>query len=115
MAGLPEEDEAYNSASDADFNPDAPAPAYEAADTSDSEAEGVTNASQPEEKTKKRKTSAAVEGIDGEALDADFENSGDEGIIKRGQKKRRKGKLDADDEEGGDGGLIKTRAQRAKE
>jgi hypothetical protein len=111
MAGLPDADEQYNSASEEDFYPDAAAPADDAAISSDSDDQDATSVSRP----KKRKSASAVGDGAEDDLDADFANSGDEGIIKRGKRKRRKGKLDEGDEEGGEGGLIKTRAQRAKE
>ncbi|KAK0711039.1 bucentaur or craniofacial development-domain-containing protein [Lasiosphaeris hirsuta] len=61
----------------------------------------------------KRKSST----VDNEAEDAGFENSGDEAIIEKGKKKRKKSKLKdaAEDDEGGEGGLIKTRSMRAVE
>ena len=108
----PLDDEKYNSASDEDFDPSLPAPS-EDGDDSDSDAR------QPDAiKAAKRKASVITSKEDvEEALDADFANSGDEGIIKKGRKRRRRGKDDDDleDEDGGEGGLVKTRAQRAKE
>ena len=104
-------DEDYASSEDSDFAPDA-VPAHA------SEEESSDSASEAEDPVPRKKTkpkSAKRKRGDGEeAEDAGFENSGDEAIIERGLKKRkRKGKDDED--EGGEGGLIKTRSMRAAE
>lgn len=101
-----DEDEHYASSEDSDFAPDA-APAA-ASDASDSEDEGAA----PEAKKQPAKSKAA--NTDG---DAGYDNSGDEAIIERGRKRRRRAQdkgVDEDDE-GGEGGLVKTRRQRAAE
>lgn len=106
-APLIDEDEQYASSEDSDFAPDA-APAQDS-EQSDSEDEAAGS-----DRPSKRQRTEGGQG------DAGYDNSGDEAIIKRGEKKKRKkGKdktgLDAEDDEGGEGGLIKTRRQRAAE
>ncbi|KAM0198774.1 hypothetical protein ACHAPA_001003 [Fusarium lateritium] len=101
---LLEEDEQYASSEDSDFSPDnAP---QQTSDHSDLEDEGdkVPN-----------KRSHPVD--DEDAADAGYDNSGDEAIIKRGEKRRKKthAKGVPEDDEGGEGGLVKTRRQRAAE
>lgn len=113
------EDEQYASSEDSDFAPDA-APAQEGeSDQSDSEAEADDRPS------KRRRTAAETNGSGnaGGGEDLGYDNSGDEAIIKKGEKKSKKRKdksgqrtdKDDDDDEGGEGGLIKTRRQRAAE
>ncbi|KKA30553.1 hypothetical protein TD95_003762 [Thielaviopsis punctulata] len=92
-----ENDDNYVSEEDSDFAPDAGPNSPSDNDDSDNE----DGESKVVEAGEKRKTE-----------DADFENSGDETVIKRGKKKRRK---TAQDDDGGDGGLVKTRSQRAAE
>jgi len=114
------DDSDYASSEDSDFAPDA-APVDDAggAESSDDEPDVVEEAVK---KPAKRKRGQANEE---DAEDAGFENSGDEAIIERGLKRRRKkGKgrksdaveveVEADDE-GGEGGLVKTRSMRAAE
>ncbi|KAI3337267.1 BCNT-domain-containing protein [Xylariaceae sp. AK1471] len=99
-------DEDYASEDDSDFAPGA-VPA-EGGSESESEADG----DQPSIATPKRKRT------DNDATEEDFGNSGDEAIIQKGKKRRKKAKRtdgDADGDEGGEGGLIKTRSQRAQE
>ncbi|KAJ4200777.1 swr complex subunit [Fusarium falciforme] len=96
-----DEDEQYASSEDSDFAPDA-AP-DQASDHSGSE-DGDDRPKRPANSQ--------------EADDAGYDNSGDEAIIKRGEKRRKrtKGKgAHGDEDEGGEGGLIKTRRQRAAE
>lgn len=112
------DDSDYASSEDSDFAPDsAPVDDAGGADSSDNEQDAVEEATK---KPAKRKRGQANEE---EAEDAGFENSGDEAIIERGLKRRRKkgkGKksdeveVEADDE-GGEGGLVKTRSMRAAE
>ncbi|KAF4965414.1 hypothetical protein FZEAL_10761 [Fusarium zealandicum] len=100
-----DEDEQYASSEDSDFAPDA-AP-EQASEHSDSEDEG-------DKPTGKR--SRPVD--DREAADVGYENSGDEAIIKKGEKRRKRSRAKGthgDEDEGGEGGLIKTRRQRAAE
>lgn len=102
---LDDDDEQYASSEDSDFAPvNAPAAASE---HSDSDAEPDADAAKP---VKKRRPAA-----DAEAEDAGYDNSGDEAIIERGNRRRKRGKADVDDDEGGEGGLVKTRRQRAAE
>jgi hypothetical protein len=99
-------DEDYASEDDSDFAPDA-AP-VEGELESESEADG----DQLSSATPKRKRP------DDDAAAEDFENSGDEAIIQKGKKRRKKARQtdsDGDGDEGGEGGLIKTRRQRAQE
>ncbi|KAB8297141.1 hypothetical protein EYC80_002523 [Monilinia laxa] len=110
---IPSDDE-YASSEDEDFAPDA-APAQEESSESEAEDEDSTVViDKPKKKTTKRKR-----GDDEEAEDAGFENSGDEAIIERGLKRRKKkgkkGGKDEEGDEGGEGGLIKTRSMRAQE
>ncbi|KAI0386101.1 BCNT-domain-containing protein [Hypomontagnella monticulosa] len=105
MAQEPIIDEEYASDEDSDFAPDA-APAAGDSEASESEDE-VDLIAVP---TKKR--SAETNADDG------FGNSGDEAIIQKGKKRRKRDKQkdgDAQDDEGGEGGLIKTRSMRANE
>ncbi|KAI8624390.1 BCNT-domain-containing protein [Xylariaceae sp. FL1651] len=102
-------DEEYASEEDSDFAPDAAAPVED-----ESESESEADGDQPTTATPKRKRT------DANATGDDFENSGDEAIIQRGEKRRKKAKRidgdgDGDEDEGGNGGLIKTRSQRAQE
>jgi hypothetical protein len=104
------EDEDYSSAEDEDFNPDA-APTNE---LSESEDEGQGD-EQPAIKKRKRQAG------DTEAEDAGFENSGDEAIIDKGNKRRKRskgkdgGQAENEADEGGEGGFVKTRSMRATE
>lgn len=102
---IDEEDEQYASSEDSDFAPDDAPEAT--SDHSETEEDG-------KEVSKKRKQPEAC----GEAQDEGYDNSGDEAIIARGHKKRKravdKGRP-VDEDEGGEGGLVKTRAQRAAE
>jgi hypothetical protein len=101
---IEEEDDQYASSEDSDFAPD-DAPGA-TSDQSDDEEDGTRD--------KKRKQSEP----DQDAQDEGYDNSGDEAIISKGNKRRKraveKGRP-VDDDEGGEGGLIKTRAQRALE
>ncbi|KAM0562250.1 hypothetical protein ACHAPJ_002696 [Fusarium lateritium] len=101
---LLEDDEQYASSEDSDFAPDdAPNPASDHSDLEDEGGKATNKRSHP---------------LDGEdAADAGYDNSGDEAVIKKGEKRRRKtqAKGAREDEEGGEGGLVKTRRQRAAE
>ncbi|KAI0879760.1 bucentaur or craniofacial development-domain-containing protein [Hypoxylon argillaceum] len=107
-------DEDYPSEDDSDFAPDfAPgtAPAKDVSE-SESESDSEDDDGQPTSATPKRKRT------DADTAENDFENSGDEAVIKKGRKRRSKAKRahgDAEEDEGGVGGLIKTRRQRAQE
>ncbi|KAF5024004.1 hypothetical protein F66182_3950 [Fusarium sp. NRRL 66182] len=98
------EDEQYISSEDSDFAPD-DAP-NQVSDHSDSEDES-------DKATNKRRRSIS----DTDAADAGYDNSGDETIIKKGEKRRKRtrAKGTGEDDEGGEGGLVKTRRQRAAE
>ncbi|KAG5919820.1 hypothetical protein E4U42_006420, partial [Claviceps africana] len=103
---LGDDDEQYASSQDSDFAPDgAPEPASDDSDSEDALADGLS----------KRQNTDAVAGRRSDDCDG-YDNSGDEAVIVRGQKRRKraqeKGQL-VDDEDGGQGGLVKTRAQRA--
>ncbi|KAK7422419.1 swr complex subunit [Neonectria punicea] len=101
---LLDEEEQYASSEDSDFAPDAAV--NQVSDHSESENEA-------DKPAKKRKP---VDNA--EAADAGYDNSGDEAIIKKGEKRRKRAKAkrtDNEDDEGGEGGLIKTRRQRAAE
>jgi hypothetical protein len=104
------EDEQYASSEDSDFAPDA-APAAADSDMSDSEPDDAVAEADQSSKSAKAKDSKKTAGDEG------YDNSGDEAIIKKGERKsqRRKGKDAMDEDEGGEGGLIKTRRQRAAE
>ena len=109
MASEHEVDEDYVSGEDSDFAPD-DAPERELSAELDDEAE-ASSEGRPATKRKR-------EAGDGDADDGDFENSGDEAIIEKGKKRRRKAiekDRGVEDEDGGEGGLIKTRSQRAQE
>ena len=108
------DEEDYASDEDSDF-----APGAAAADNgsrsglgSESEAESEASLDQSTSAGPKRKRANA------DAVEGDLENSGDETIIRKGQKPQKKAKRtdgDAEEDEGGEGGLIKTRRQRALE
>lgn len=102
---IDDDQEPYASSDDSDFAPDTGA----AADDSGSDSEKGDTQPAAVVKTKANK---APKGDDAE--DVGYDNSGDEAIIKKGAKKRRKTRAD-EDEEGGEGGLVKTRRQRAAE
>ncbi|KAI8721081.1 SWR1-complex protein 5 [Fusarium sp. LHS14.1] len=96
-----DEDEQYASSEDSDFAPHA-AP-DQASDHSGSE-DGDDKPKRPANNQ--------------EADEAGYDNSGDEAIIKRGEKRRKRNRgkgAHGDEDEGGEGGLIKTRRQRAAE
>lgn len=104
---LLDEEEQYASSEDSDFAPDDVLD--QASDQSDIEDEK----DEDNKATNKRNRPA----VDEDAADAGYDNSGDEAIIKRGEKRRKKTEAKGvhEDEEGGEGGLIKTRRQRAAE
>jgi hypothetical protein len=101
----PIEDDDYASAEDSDFAPD------EVAQEGSGESESELDDTSGKPKKNKLKSTKRKRG-DEEAEDLGFENSGDEGIIKKGLRKKSK-KEEEDD--GGEGGFIKTRRQRAVE
>jgi hypothetical protein len=104
QANTIEEDEAYNSASDEDFNPDNAPPEIES--SSDDEA---TPASRVRKQIRKRSRDDDVPAeLDPEDLIT---------IQERQSKKQKKDDSEADfsDDEGGEGGFVKTRAQRRNE
>ncbi|KAK3943050.1 swr complex subunit [Diplogelasinospora grovesii] len=112
------EDEDYASEEDSDFAPEGDAGDAAASDVSASEDEGAEDRPTPTSPGK-RKRKAATNGDANEAEDAGFENSGDEAIIEKGKKRRKKSRAkdvaDAEEDDGGEGGLIKTRSMRAVE
>ena len=112
-------DEGYNEEEDEDFNPDAVRVEDEAMSSDDSEPEQSSIAK------KRRKTTAASGkkqddyGSGDANADIDFENSGDEGIIKEGTKQERKqrSRRKEDNQDGedaaGEGLFVQTRSMRA--
>ncbi|KAL2752484.1 hypothetical protein ACRALDRAFT_2072938, partial [Sodiomyces alcalophilus JCM 7366] len=113
-------DEEYESSQDSDFNPEANNATNPVSDNdSDSDSSDGQDSASPN----KRKRPSEVDQIE----DAGFENSGDEAVIRKAiKKKKRKHKSrtrdengaqlgEADDDEGGEGGLVKTRSMRAQE
>ncbi|KAK1756166.1 swr complex subunit [Echria macrotheca] len=108
-AVLDDNEDQYASEEDSDFAPD-DGPANESAASDDEEVEGDKPTSG------KRKRAAT----DAEAEDAGFENSGDEAIIEKAKKRRKKAKTkdtaaEVDGEDGDEGHVIKTRSMRAVE
>lgn len=101
---LLDEEEQYDSSADSDFAPDAAKD--QPSDQSDSD-------DAPEQPSKKRKPAQAGTTV----VDDGYDNSGDETIIKKGEKRRKRARAKGieDDDEDGEGGLIKTRRQRAAE
>ncbi|ROW12171.1 hypothetical protein VMCG_00128 [Cytospora schulzeri] len=113
------DDEDYASSEDSDFAPD-DAPDQGDGPSSESEGEGDANAAatavKPTPAAKRKRQKQAGDGDGDAAEDAGFENSGDEAIIEKGKKRRKKGPQARQvDDEGGEGGLIKTRSMRAVE
>ena len=106
---LIDDDEQYASSEDSDFAPDGLDAADRESIDSDSDAEGDRAAA------KKRKRDAA-ENV---AEDVDLDNSGDETVIKKGEKRRKKKKEEGGKaenvEDGEEGIVIKTRSMRAAE
>lgn len=108
------DDEDYASSEDSDFAP-ADAPDQGDGPSSDSEGE-VDAAAKPVPAAKRKRQKQAGDDDCGAAEDAGFENSGDEAIIEKGKKRRKKGPQARQiDDDGGEGGLIKTRSMRAVE
>lgn len=105
---IDDDEEPYASSEDSDFAPDTGA----APDDSASEDDDKTRPA-ADDNVKPSKAPAQGNG----AEDAGYDNSGDEAIIRKGARKRRKGKAGGEDidDEGGEGGLVKTRRQRAAE
>lgn len=100
----------YASSEDSDFHPDDAAAVPESED-SDSGAES--------DKQKALSAKRARDDVAGENGNADLDNSGDEALIekanKKHKKKRRRRKDGEDGEDGGEGGLVMTRSMRAAE
>ncbi|KAG6000521.1 hypothetical protein E4U21_005365 [Claviceps maximensis] len=105
---LEDDDEQYASSQDSDFAPDAaPEPVSDESDSEDTPAGGPS---------KRTRTNAVAETRSDQ--DDGYDNSGDEAIIVKGKKRRKRAQEEGqlvDGEEGGQGGLVKTRAQRAAE
>ncbi|ROW17594.1 hypothetical protein VPNG_00564 [Cytospora leucostoma] len=113
------DEEDYASSEDSDFAPD-DAPDQGDGQSSDSEGDGEGDgkgAPKPAAPATKRKRHRQTgDGAGDAAEDLGFENSGDEAIIEKGKKRRKKGPQARQiDDEGGEGGLIKTRSMRAVE
>jgi hypothetical protein len=106
----PPDEEEYLSSEDSDFAPDVhQTTALSSPSSSDTEDDRDPTIKKPSKRKQPQ-----------EAQDLGFENSGDEAIIGKANKKRRKkgkGKdverQDEEDDEGGEGGFVKTRAMRA--
>jgi hypothetical protein len=102
-----DDDEAYNSASDEDFNPDNAPPEIES--SSDDEEAAPARGGRVRKQIRKRSRDDDVPAeLDPEDLIT---------IQERQSKKQRKDDSEADfsDDEGGEGGFVKTRAQRRNE
>ncbi|KAG5796084.1 hypothetical protein H9Q69_004879 [Fusarium xylarioides] len=98
---LLDEDESYVSSEDSDFAlDDSPDQTSDHSDLEDSSDKTANKRSRPQDEA-----------------DAGYDNSGDEAIIKKGVKRRKKTQAKGvrDHNEGEEGGLIKTRRQRAAE
>ncbi|MCJ1479078.1 hypothetical protein MMC13_007762 [Lambiella insularis] len=105
-----EEDEAYVSSEDEDFDPSAARADEDASSSSEDEsAKGPTILTAGDKQSKKTQKRGKKEN---EAEDLDFENSGDEATIKKAAKRKRRGDM-GDDDSGGEGGFVKTRSMRA--
>ena len=102
--GVPDE-EGYISSEDEDFNP--------AADAMDVDGEESSDSDGDQEQIQKASKKTVRIARDEDAEDVGFENSGDEAIMKKGHRRKRKGKDDEDS--GGEGGFVKTRSMRAVE
>ena len=111
---LLDDEESYQSSEDSDFAPDAnPSGLDEDSSTSDDDDDNDND--KPQRSNKPVTAATNVKGATkGKDDGVGYDNSGDEAIIKKGSRKRRKGQVH-DDDEGGEGGLIKTRRQRAAE
>ena len=101
-----EEEDDYVSSEDDDFDPTAADQdgnvSSDSGDDDEQPLEAVKGRKPATKKAKPKKTE--------EAEDAGFENSGDEGIIRKATKKRRK---NPEEDSGGEGGFVKTRSMRA--
>lgn len=108
MSNPPIIDDDYESEADFDFAPDTAA----AGAVSESESDADDDEPQAARAETKRKPA------DPDAIEGDFENSGDEAVIHKGNKRRKKTKradgANDHDEETEDG-FVKTRSQRAQE
>ena len=122
MADVPDLDptlgEEYDEDEDEDFNPDARVTDKQQSSSDESEAEQQITKGPPVTSARSQKRPRPDEPSRIESKDLDFENSGDEGIIKEGtkreRKRRRKNKDGQQDEDsGGEGGFVKTRSMRA--
>lgn len=110
-ASPPPDEEAYISEEDEDFDPTA----VEATRDVSSDSSSDSEQEQPQALKKGRKPKFNKHALTlkhPEAEDAGFENSGDEGIINKGTKRKRKGSH-ASADSGGEGGFVKTRSMRA--
>ncbi|EAQ89116.1 hypothetical protein CHGG_05735 [Chaetomium globosum CBS 148.51] len=108
MSTEPLHDEDYVSHEDSDFTPD----------NALTEESSASDNDEPAETEKQTQSKRRHEGAIDAAKDAGFENSGDEAIIEKGKRRRKKAKRKDEgigEDEGGEGGLIKTRSMRAVE
>ena len=108
---VPLGEDAYVSEEDEDFDPNAAREDENISSSSESSpdvpASGKRGRGRAPKGGRKKRQKPQTE----EAEDAGFENSGDEGIIKKGKKRKRKGSVKEDS--GGEGGFVKTRSMRA--
>ena len=105
-----DEEEDYASEEDSDFAlDDAPANDSSPSDDDDDDDDETNTESKPVSADRKRPAP------DTEAEDAGFENSGDEAIIEKGKKRRKKDKTADVAPDADEGPLIKTRSMRAVE
>ena len=105
-----DEEEDYASEEDSDFAlDDAPANDSSPSDDDDDDDDETNTESKPVSADRKRPAP------DTEAEDAGFENSGDEAIIEKGKKRRKKGKTADVAPDADEGPSIKTRSMRAVE
>lgn len=105
---LPPEEEEYVSDEDEDFDPNAAEADENVSSSSESEIKQLASKAKPRAKGGKRKSRKAGNE---EAEDVGFDNSGDEGIVERWKKRKRKGAVEEDS--GGEGGFVQTRNMRA--
>ncbi|KAI0526540.1 bucentaur or craniofacial development-domain-containing protein [Xylaria bambusicola] len=106
------DEDGYASEEDSDFAPAGAAAESASGSESELESESEATADRPVGAIPKRKQ------VDADTVEGDLENSGDETIIRKGQKRQKKVKQargGTEEDDAGEGGLIKTRRQRALE
>ncbi|MCJ1402978.1 hypothetical protein MMC11_006200 [Xylographa trunciseda] len=103
-----EDEEAYVSSEDEDFDPSAVQADENVSSSSEEETADPAIIKLDKKQQIKHKRGKKSEDVE----DLGFENSGDEATIKKGSKRKRKGNP-SDDDSGGEGGFVKTRSMRA--